>query len=388
MSPELRERLKICTPDGLLLYKAGLNEGREDEGFIQNFSRDQLESGIMANDLEMIRGQLIFGNLHQAKTADSLTGAERFKYHHQLPGVVVKRGLSTEYNASDADALYLIGHAHYQRATGDRSLAERFRDNLQGAIEVYVFSHINSCTYQFEEDPKLCGAQDFALDRTDWKDSMTPGREDGKVVYPVVFPNLQAQYMAALREADSLLGTTEFTKEANKMRKGLQALFDSPLGTFYIAIDKLGFIQGISSDGLNMFAYLDFEDLEPGQWEAIIKTSAALETVAGYLNIEPKIAETMEDDYHARVWPKESATIHRGAVRLQQRAKQEGLHYLVDAFEHVKEVSFRTYRYLDTDPETLKVRGGVVEKAGCDPQLWTDTAKDYLANFYPAVGVA
>lgn len=387
MSPELRVRLSIRT-NGLGLYKAGLNNGG-DGGYVQDFSRDTLEAGEMINDLRMIRDQLIFGNLHQAKQPDPLNGAEPFKYHHQLPGVTLRRGLSTTYNAADASALYIIEHANYQRRTGDRSLTERFWDNLEGAVVVYTFSHINPVTRQFEEDPKFSQAEDFALDRTDWKDSMTPGRDGGKVIYPVSLPNLQAQYMEALRDASFIFGTKEFTHEALKMRRGLQVLFDKEQGTFYIAIDRLGPIQGISSDGLNMFAYLDLEDLEPRQWEAIVKASMVLETVAGYQNIDPKIAETMADDYHARVWPKENATIHRGARKLRKRAEEEGLHNLVDAFGHVMEVSLRTYPYLDTYPETLKVHGATVEKAGCDPQLWTVTAKEYYRRLtYPASKVA
>lgn len=385
MSPELRARLSIRTEEGLILYKAGING---EAGYPQNFSRDVLEAGMMADDPAMVKDQLIFGNLRQAKRSDPETGAERFKYHHQLPGVILKRGLSTDYNASDANALYLLGHAYYQRRTGDRSLVERFRDNLRGAVEVYTFSHLNPATCQFEEDPKFCGAADFALDRTDWKDSMTPKRDGGKVIYPVVLPNLQAQYMKALRDASLIFDTEEFTNEADKMRRGLQSLFDHELGSFCIAVDRLGPIQGISSDGLNMFAYLDLEDLAPWQWEAIVKASNVLETVAGYQNIDPEIAKIMEDDYHARVWPKENADIHKGADRLQQRAKEEGLHHLVDAFDHVKDVSFRTNSYLDTNPETLRVHGDIVDKAGCDPQLWTVTAKQYYRFLYPTTKAA
>ena len=378
MSPELA-RLSIRTKQGLTIYKAGLNNNG-DGGYIQDFSRDSLEASETAHDYAMLRDQLIFGNLHQAKVQNPLNGAEPFKFHHQFPGVVFQRGLSTEYNASDAVALYLIGHADYQQATGDRSLTEEFRDNLQGAVEVYTFSHIDSDTHQFVEDPKFCGAEDFALKRTDWKDSIVPKRDNGEPIYPVRLPNLQAQYMAGLRAASTLFNTREFAREAEKMRKGLQALFDYQRGTFHIAVDKLGPIPGVSSDPLNMMAYLDLEDLDPWQWEAIVKSSEVLETVAGYQNTDPEIAKDMPDDYHARVWPKEDANMHRGASNKQLIARQEGLHSLVDAFGHVMEVSFRTYGYLDSEPETLKVHDGMVEKAGMDPQLWTVTAKQYFRS--------
>lgn len=381
MPPELRERLRIHTQGGLILYRAGLNNDGEN-GYVQDFSRDTLESGIAADDLDMIRDQIIYGHKLQARQKNPFTGAEPYKFHHQYPGVILANGLSTEYNASDTSALYLIAHAYYQDRTGDRSLIERFQEGIRGVVEVYIPSHINTETQQFIEDPKLCGATEFALKRTDWKDSMTPGREDGKVVYPVVYPNIQAIYMKALRDADLVLNTKEFTSEALKMRKGLQSLYDKEVGSLYIAIDKLGPISGINSDSLNIMAYLDLEDFEPAQLEAIIKASAVLETVAGYQNIDPRIARTMEDDYHARVWPKENAFIHKGATRLQQRAREEGLFVLVDAFEDVRRVSSRVYRYLDTYPETLKVEGKSVRKLGCDPQLWTYATKQYFERVF------
>lgn len=378
MSPELGAILSISR-EGLTLYKAGIDG---PAGYLENFPRDTLESGMAADDPDMIRDQIIYVHLSQAKEHNPLTGAEPFKPHHQRPGVILENGLSTEYNASDVGALYLMAHSYYRNRTGDRSLIERFQGGIRGVVEVYIPSHINPETYQFVEDPRFCGARDFALKRTDWKDSMTPGRENGKVIYPVVYPNIQAIYMRGLRDADLVLNTREFTSETIKMRKGLQSLYDTEAGSFYIAIDKFGPVPGINSDSLNIMAYLDLEDLELAQWEAIIKASTVLETVAGYQNIDPEIAKTMEDDYHARVWPKENVFIHKGATRLQQRAREECLPVLVEALEGVRRVSSRVYHYLDTYPETLKVEGGKVRKLGCDPQLWTYASKQYFGRFF------
>lgn len=379
MPPEVKERLAF-RQDGLVLYRAGFSDDPSSLGYPQNFSRDVLEGAKTARDSTMARDQLIYGNLHQAKEANPLNGAEPWKYHHQLPGVVVNEELESSYCSTDATANYFIVHAFYQQETGDDSLTRRFKYNLQGAAEVYVASHINPVTYQFEEDPKHCGAKSFALKRTDWKDSMMPGRGDGKGVPPVRYPLIQAQYMAGLRSLSWLFGTDEFANEAEKMRRGLQALFDKELGCFYIAQDRLGPIQGVSSDGLNMLIYLEEGDITFEQLENIILSAMVLETQAGFLNLDPQIAQTMTDDYHTRVWPKEQANIHDGARKWKKIVEREGPAYLLEYLDYVLEVSSRVVRFLDSHPETLKVQNGSVEKAGCDPALWTTTAKQYFRS--------
>lgn len=377
MPPEVKERL-IFRQDGLVLYRAGLSNDPESSGYPQNFSRDSLEGAQTARDPMMARDQIIFGNLHQAKEADPANGAEPWKYHHQLPGVEVNGGRNSAYCSTDVTADYFMAQAFYQKVTGDDSLTRRFRHNILGAAEVYVPSHINPVTYQFEEDPRYCGAEDFALKRTDWKDSVMPGREDGRGVPPVMYSMIQAQYMSGYRALSWLFGTNEFANEADKMRQGLQALFDKDLGCFYIAQDRLGLIQGVSSDGLNMLIYLEPGDITFDQLEDIILSSMVLETQAGFLNLDPQIAATMTDDYHARVWPKEQANIHDGARKWKKIVEREGPVHLQESLDYVLEVSSRVVRFLDTNTETLKVQNGSVEKAGCDPALWTVTAKQYF----------
>lgn len=383
MFPEIREMMTF-RQEGLVLYRASLPPDSSFSGYPQNFSRDVLEAAITAKDPLMVRDQLIYGNRHQARAANPLNGAEPWKYHHQLPEVMINGGLSTAYCATDSTAYYLIDHAFYQKETGDASLTRRFRSNLQGAVEVYVASHLNPFTHQFEEDPKFCGAEEFALKRTDWKDSLTPGREDGRVVYPVVYPTVQALYMKALRDASFLFDTSEFAEEADRMKGGLRQLFDEQLGCFYIAKDRLGPSRGINSDGLNMLVYLELGDITFEQLEDIILASTQLETAAGFLNLDPEIAEGLTDDYHARVWPKEQANIHHGASKWKKLIEREGPNHLLDCLDYVLEVSSRVVKFLDTYPETLRVKNGTIEKAGCDPQLWTVTAKQYFnSQVYP-----
>lgn len=198
------------------------------------------------------------------------------------------------------------------------------------------------------------------------------------MIYPVVYPLIQAQYMRGLRDMSFLFDTDVFAQEAERMAVGFRQLFDPELGCFYVAKDKLGPIRGVSSDGLNMLAYLEPGDITPQQLEALISSSMVLETQAGFLNLDPKLAETLTDDYHARVWPKEQANIHIGARKWREWALNEGQNFLVEALDYVLRVSSRVMRFLDTYPETLKVKNGQVEKVGCDPQLWTFAAREYF----------
>lgn len=358
----------------LVLFYAGLPR------FARNFSRDVIEASLMIDDHIMLRDQLIFGNLKQAKKQNPHSGAEPWKYHHEIPGVILRPGLSTEYNSSDATGLYLIGHKFYEEKTGDKSLTDQFKSNLHSAIGGYIFPHINSL-YQFEEDPRFAGAKEFALFRTDWKDSITPGRTEGKVIYPVVYPSIQAIYINALRAASDLLKWKELKSIASKMKDSLSSLFDKEIGNFYLAWDKEGPVSGISSDGLAMLTYLQPEDIEPERLLSIINSSKILETKAGYLCLEPKLGDSLKYDYHARVWPKDQANIHRGAEQFKIWYQNQENAQIVEALDHVLEVSSRVMKYLKTDPETLKVKNGRVKKAGCDPQLWTITAKKYFNKF-------
>ncbi len=354
----------------LRLYSAG-------SGYPQNFSRDAIEAGLIADDPFMLRDQLIFGMRLQARVQDPFSGAQPFAFHHQYPSVVIRDGLNTGYAATDVTALQLIGLAYHYRATGDRSLLEHFRPNIVGAVEKYIFPHLSS-NYLFQEDPKFSGATSFALLRTDWKDSTTPGRPNGEVFYPAVYPLPQAQYIRALRGTGKLLGSDELVSIADKMSRSLKLVFDRELGTSFLALDREGPVRGINSDALNMMFYLEPRDFTPEQLEQTILSSRKLETQAGYLCLDPGIAATIEDDYHARVWPKEQAIIHKGASKFLDEILRTGPKYLIEALIHVMDVASRVKKFLDSAPETLKVRDGIVEKAGCDPQLWTIAAKEYF----------
>ncbi len=375
MPPKVRERLRV-NRNGWVLYNAGFRKA--SRGYLQNFPRDSLEAGILLEDPKMLHDQLEFGALNQATKKDPKTGAEPGKYHHQMPGVII-RGLSTDYNSCDSNAWALLGYAEYFRLTRDRKFIKKHKYDIRKGVDEYVLSHLNKDFY-FTEDPRFSGAQRFALRVTYWKDSVLPQREDGEPIYPVVYPLVHAQYMAALRKATLLVGPPGLFDIANRMSKSLGGLFNKDLGTFNIALDSSGSIQGISSDSLNMLFFLEPEDLNPHWIESIIRTSVVLETPAGYRGLSPKLSETIKDRYHAdKVWPVEQATIHKGAVKFKAWAISQGKIELVSLLEHVEEVSSRVTAHLDgSHAEILSINDGEVQTDGCDPHLFTFAAKEYF----------
>src|SRR6266481_629289 len=176
-------------PEGIPIYAAGL------PNFSRNFTRDSIISGILMKDSDMLRNQLEFCALHQGMTKDPKTGEEPGKMFHEFPGVW-NGDYSTKYNASDATALYLIGHRVYQELSQDNSLIQKHQDNIKRALD-YSLTHIKDNL--FIESPEFCGAKAFALPVTYWKDSQITGRSRGVPIYPVIYSVVQAQYIDALR---------------------------------------------------------------------------------------------------------------------------------------------------------------------------------------------
>lgn len=338
------------------LYNAGL------PNFPRNFSRDSLVSAILVGDADALRNQLSFCAVRQGANKNLHTGEEPGKIFHEYPGYLMKNGLSTEYAACDTTALYVICHEIYQRLTGDKNLAKAQASNIKQAVG-YIRAHLKDDL--FIESPEFCGAKQFALKVTFWKDSALINRKEGEPVYPVVYTLAHIQNMCAMRKAAKLLDSEELKNISNKMSESLQKLYDSEQGTLYIAVDAQGPIRGVSSDPLHALFYLEREDLQKEQLERIIQSATEIETPAGYRVLTPQLTHKIEDQYHANtVWPFEQAIIHSGAKKFD--------------FPHVQEVSSRVISYLDTDPEILTLNESKVKKGGCDPQLWTIAAKKYF----------
>ena len=351
------EELRI-NDSKILLYKAGL------PNYPRNFTRDSIISAILMQNPEMLKQQLLFCAERQGKKKNPYSGEEPGKIFHEYPPVK-KRKLSTEYNACDTTALFLIGHEIYQRLIGNKKFKEIYRKNISQAVN-YIKTHLRK--HAFIEDPKFCGNNKFALKVTYWKDSELYGRKNGEPVYPVVYSLAHIQNMRALRSAAFLLNDKTLEKESNKMRDYFNKnLIDKKTKMLYLAIDVKGPINAINSDMLHVFFYLEKKDVRRGYVKCIVKNSTILETKKGYMTICKECTLNIKDKYHANtVWPFEQALINIGAKKFN--------------LSHVAEVSSRITKYLNTNPEIFKINGDKIEKWGDNLQLWTIAAKDYFNN--------
>ena len=348
-------RLKIKHKE-LHLYKAGLPY------FPRNFTRDSIISAILMKDSKALKHQLSFCASKQGSKKDAHTGEEVGKIFHEFPGVEIN-GRSTEFNACDTTALYLIGHEVYQKLTKDRKLATRQRKNIEKACE-YIISHLRGNL--FAENPELSGAKEFALKVTYWKDSEILNRKNGKPHYPIVYTLAHIQNMRGLKSGAKLLSSGKLKKQADKMGEALKKLYDLKLKVYCIAIDAKGMIHGVSSDLLHALFYLSPGDISDEQLKSIVHSSKELETEIGYRTLSPKMVGKMKDQYHAEtVWPFEQAMIHEGARKF--------------GLTDIQKICLRIVPHLDTAPEIFTL-GKKVKKGGCDPQFWTIAAKKYFED--------
>lgn len=346
-----------ATYNNIELYNAGL------PGFPRNFTRDSIISGLLMQDPELLKNQLLFSASRQGKKTDPYTGEEFGKIFHEFPGYVINN-LSTEFNACDTTALFLIGHDHYHKHTGDSTLKELHKENLSHAVQ-YIKSHLVEDI--FYENPSLSGAERFALKVTYWKDSVIPRRNEGIPSYPIAYFLAHVVNLAGVRSAAKLLQSEELEQIAEKMKSGLNKFFDKDEKSFYIAIDAQGPIKGVSSDMLHALFYLESGDLTEEQLDAIKSSSSELETPVGYLVLTPKLREQVKNPYHSStVWPYEQAVINIGARKFN-------LH-------DIEQISRRVYPHLDTAPEIFVLTENETRKGGCDPQLWTLAAKKYFES--------
>lgn len=341
--------------DGFDLYVAGL------PSFAKNFSRDSIISAILMKNIKMLKDQLCFCSLKQGKEKNPLTGEEPGKIFHEYPGFRL-RGLSTEFNACDTTALFLIGHYYYQRWTEDEELILEQKENIKKAVS-YILSHLKN--FLFIENPKFSEGRSFALKVTYWKDSWLVGRKDNEPIYPVVYTLVHIQNMRALKFAARILKSDYLSRISKKMSKALQKLYNKKTGSFYIAIDRKGSIEGVNSDMLHSLFYLDISDLKNKQLKGILSSSKILETEIGYRVLEPRLdSEMVGEHYSNQICPFEQAIINIGA-------KKFGL-------KRVQEVSSRIIDVLHTEPEMFVIKDKEIQRVGPDPQLWTIATKKYF----------
>lgn len=340
----------------LTLYHAGLPT------FPSIYTRDSIVSALLMNDMRFLHDSLVFEISKQGKKKDKYTGEEPGKIIHQWPGDKT-RDLSTEYNACDANALFLIGFEKYIKETGDKAFVKKYSSSLKRAVE-YILVHIKNGL--FIEDPSFCGAKKFVLKNTYWKDDGIIERTHQQPKYPVCYSLAHIQNIAGLRAAAFLLKDKKLRKKADEMKSHLKELFDKQIG-FIIAKDKKGKINAISSDSLHALFYLEKNDLTKEMLNVIVKISKFLETDIGYRVLEPKKARLIKSPYHSRtVWSYEQAVIHAGARKF--------------GLKGVMGVAGRIMKVLDTSPELFYIddSGKKYEKGGCSIQLWTIAAKKYF----------
>ena len=368
---------------GYKLYKAGI------PGYGRPFFRDMAIASRLFRDPEMIANSLVFASALQAKEANSSNGAQPGKIFHEYDTVLQdgielsqNPGKNTLFNSCDSTAEFLKSHEEYIGLTGDYSLLRSQRASVEDAADKYIVPQINESSL-FTEDPRFCGADNFALKVTYWKDSVLPDRPNGEPIYPVVYPFAHIQNAAALRSAGILLARPDLTRKANEMTKAFPDLFDNKLNTFYSAIDKRGRISGVTSDSLHVLAYLEPGDLPPDIIVKIIRSAEALETEVGYRTKDPKNADIVNDDYHTKtVWPHENAEIHKGARRHFVAAVASGDKNLDEGLSHVMEVSRRPAPFYKSNPGRFPELFNIIDRditpGGCDPQLWSVAAADYF----------
>lgn len=367
-----------------ILYKAGLPT------FPRTFTRDVIISAILMNDAQMLEHKLRFAASKQGSKIDSRTGEQPGIIFHEYDTVLndgvellQRPGFTTFYNASDTTALFLIGHEKYQELTKDKTLTVVQYENILKAVS-YILNHLNKDNVFFE-DPKLSNATTYALKVTYWKDSELLNRKNGEPSYPVVYPLVHIQNMAGLRAGADILNSSYLAQSAEKMRKAILLLYNKKLKNFPIAIDKMGDISAISSDGLNALFYLKPGDVPKEIIKEIIQSSEVLETPLGYRTLDPKVAEKVSYFYHAKtVWTQEQAQIHMGASKHLIWAMGQNDLKLANLLNHVKEVSFRVTDYLYSHPksfpEIFVIDNGKILPGGCDPQLWAIAASTYFKS--------
>jgi glycogen debranching enzyme len=336
--------------------KAGL------PSFKRNFSRDSFLSLFLLEDVDLLRQQLNFSAFMQGKQKDSFTGEEVGKIHHEYPEVII-RGQSTQYNACETTALFLLAHDKYCELTSDCSLLDEQKEVITKAIS-YIVSHIRDGL--FIESPSFCDAKKFALKVTYWKDSVLVNREQGEPIYPVVYALAHVQNLAALRAIKKYVDYPKLDDICSEMSDALQSLWDEDTGCFIIAKDDMGTISGVTSDSLHALYYLEPGDLSPEQIAGLCKSASQLESDIGYTVMDKGLATTINDSYHARaVWPFEQAFIHAGAEKFNLPV--------------VMSVSQRISNHIrHSFPELFYLENGKFVPGGCNLQLWTLAAAHYF----------
>ncbi|MBC7098906.1 hypothetical protein H5T52_07285 [Candidatus Bipolaricaulota bacterium] len=362
-----RERLRTTVRVGgdvFFLYNAGLAGEKVKFGI---FPRDLLVTGLMLEEVELLRETIRFSLATIGRQQDPTTGEEPGRVLHELQDVR-RDGLSSRYSAVETSQLLLIAAKRCLALSGEISPFAG-REGLRAAGE-YVLRHVRDGL--FWEDPAFCGGKAYFAKATYWKDSHLPGR--GEPRYPVAYTLVQAQTAAALRALARLsrplgLGFSARAlegKAAGIVRSIWTVLWDEELGFPMIALDEGGPIQGISSDALHLLAYLRPGEVPPEKLEAIRAGARRLFTPYGVRTYAPGQPDFSPFAYHlGAIWPYEQYFIALGAQ----------MHGLGQAVENALRVALALQRLGFVElfywTEEGLVGPGAVPGEGCGLQLWS-----------------
>jgi len=344
--------LDLLRVKGTSLYNAA------HPGYQSNFSRDSILYGLLASDDSALLDQIAYSTEHQGKKSDPETGEELGKIHHEFPSGLW-RGRPTVYNACDTTAMYLIAVATLIDKGHDELLIQ-YKRPIKNAIK-YIKSHLKDNL--FFESPAFCGATNFAVRVTYWKDSVLNGQYE-EPTYPIVYSLVHFQNAYALRVIGRVTGQPSLKKLGDKMViEGIKKLWN--IDHFIVARDGDSVdIDSPSSDSLHALLFIEPSDLPSGYSKAIERYMSALETKAGYRAGLP--VGISKDDYHTRyVWTHEQALLNSAALK----------HGLDEALQ----ISARVVNYLDTLPELIDPSQDYTP-AGNSPQLWVVGAAKYFNN--------
>lgn len=330
-------------------------------GYANNFTRDSLTYGLLADDLDALEAQVAYSAERQGSKIDPITGEEPGKIHHEFPGVKL-RGLETTYNACDTTALWLLALTRLAKR-GRRHVLDRFPDHIERAVD-YISSHLVDSI--FYEDPSHCHAERFALKVTYWKDSELNTAEK-EPAYPVAYSLIHFQNKAALQELGHMTGLVYLEELASRMTtRGIEEFWSQD--HFVIAKQKNGrVIDAPSSDSLHTLLYIEHHEIDDSYSQKITEYSEQLATEGGYL---PAIgqhgeAEAEIDEYHiGYLWVHEQALLHAAAKR----------HRL----EHAETVAARIIPILEQGFPELTDPKQSFAHAGNPIQLWSIGAYLYF----------
>jgi len=347
----------------LNLYGAGKRfNGKND--YYRIFPRDSFLSVFLLKDMRFLKDLLIFCIRHQGKKSNSRTGEEPGKIPHEWPGVIL-RGLSTEYNAADTTALFLIGFYDYFRQTGDANFVKKHKQSINSAI-YYILKHIKNGI--FWEDPKFSKAKRYALKSTYWRDSGLAARRHKIIHFPAAYSLLQAKIVMGFRYAAKLskkinLGLDHKILEsvANETAKTIFNEFwckSQPASS----IDKKGKICNLYSDFLHLLFYLEPSDVPKKKLKEMLRAARLLETPFGYRTYNPREKTYKHGSYHhGTIWPWEQAYIALGAIKHNKKKLAKVALKTVNAL----------IKFDNHFTELFSYDGKKLKPLGCHIQLWT-----------------